>query len=95
MKYFIAISILLSKFSDSIISNTEFFKLSTPQCLSAISVFDTKPSNSKLQCASSCLDNLVGMCGMFIWNSEKTNNAEINRCKFQYLVALPLEEKHA
>ena len=71
MKYFIAISILLSNFSDSIISNTEFFKLSTPQCLSAISVFDTKPSSSVLQCASSCLDNLVGMCGMFIWNSEK------------------------
>ena len=37
----------------------EFFKLSTPQCLSAISVFDAKPSSSELQCASSCLDNIV------------------------------------
>jgi hypothetical protein len=51
----------------------EFFKLSTPQCLSAISVFDTKPSSSELQCASSCLDNIVGMCGTFAWNSEKVN----------------------
>jgi hypothetical protein len=72
MKYFIAISILLSNFSDSLISNMEFFKLSTPQCLSAISVFDTKPSSSELQCASSCLDNIVWMCGMFVWNSEKS-----------------------
>ena len=50
----------------------EFFKLSTPPCLSAISVLDTKPSGSKLQCASSCLDNLVGKCEMFVWNSEKS-----------------------
>jgi hypothetical protein len=47
--------------------------------LSAISVFDTQPSSSKLQCASSCLDNLVGMCGMFVWNSEKSEISLISR----------------
>ena len=49
----------------------EFFKLSTLPCLSAISVFDTKLNSSELQCASSCLDNSLGMCEMFVWNSEK------------------------